>query len=119
MPSAWGGLHIHDDPELNVDEIIVRIGEERWPSHRAGPLRGWIGGRDKFRRHLACRAQRECYFLDNSPCPKTRVRQLLTPVPSAADISRGPPPSRHWQAHGYFYSGRGYWTTGLIFRCRR
>src|SRR6516165_5410578 len=58
LPNGAGCFDIHDDAELNVDEIIVRVGEERWSAHRAGPLRGWIGRRDKFRRRLAGRAKR-------------------------------------------------------------
>jgi len=30
--------------EAQLDEIIVRISKESWPSHRAGSLRGWIAG---------------------------------------------------------------------------
>ena len=44
LPNGTGGFDVQDDAELNVNEILVRIGEERWPSHRAGPLCGWIGG---------------------------------------------------------------------------
>src|SRR6266487_3159288 len=44
LANGTAGFDIHDDAELDVDEVIVRIGEESWPSHRAGPLRGWIGG---------------------------------------------------------------------------
>src|SRR5215471_4208501 len=58
LSDGAGGLDIHDDADLDVDEIIVRIGEERWPAHRTGPLCGWIGRRDKLRRYLACRPKR-------------------------------------------------------------
>src|SRR3974390_3589033 len=58
LANGAGGLAIPDDPELAVDEIIVRIGEERWPAHCTGPLRGWIGRRDKLRHYLACRPKR-------------------------------------------------------------
>src|SRR6476659_6458710 len=47
LPNGAGGFDVQDDAELNVNEIIVRIGEERWPSHRAGPLCAWVGGGDK------------------------------------------------------------------------
>src|SRR5262249_10589187 len=35
-----GRFDIHDDAHLDVHQIIVRISEESWPSHRAGLLRG-------------------------------------------------------------------------------
>ena len=43
LANSTGSLDIHDDPELHIDEIIVRISEERGTSHRTSPLRGWIG----------------------------------------------------------------------------
>src|SRR3984893_11406329 len=58
LSNGTSGLDIHDDADLDVDKIIVRIGEERWPAHCAGPLRGWIGRRDKLRHYLACRPKR-------------------------------------------------------------
>src|SRR6266511_3736569 len=44
LANGTAGLDIHDDAELDVDEVIVRIGEESWPSHCASPLEGWVGG---------------------------------------------------------------------------
>src|SRR6516225_10423540 len=42
LTDGTGRLDIHDDADLHVDEIIVGIGEERRPSHRASPLRSRI-----------------------------------------------------------------------------
>src|SRR6516162_5718189 len=76
-----GGFDIHDDAELDVDEIIVRIGEESWPSHRAGPLRGWIRGRDKLRHHLACCAKRgiveSCQVFPHGATRAVRITRLV------------------------------------------
>src|SRR6516225_2572113 len=81
LPNGAGRFDIHDDAELNVDEIIVRVGEERWPAHRAGPLRGWIGRRDKFRRRLACRAKRRivqsCQILLHGAAGAMRIARLV------------------------------------------
>jgi uncharacterized membrane protein YoaK (UPF0700 family) len=43
LTDGAGGFDIHDAAELHVDEIVVGIGEERRPAHRACPLRSWIG----------------------------------------------------------------------------
>src|SRR5262249_19878942 len=40
---------IHDNTELDVDEVIVGVGEERGVAQCASPLRGWVGRRDKLR----------------------------------------------------------------------
>src|SRR5262249_54930692 len=40
---------IHDNTELDVDEVIVGVGEERGVAQSASPLRGWVGRRDKLR----------------------------------------------------------------------
>jgi hypothetical protein len=39
---------IHNDAELHVDQIVVGVGKERRPSHRARPLCGWIGWRHEL-----------------------------------------------------------------------
>ena len=44
-----GRFDIHDNTELNVDEVIVGVGEERGVAQCASPLRGWVGRRDKLR----------------------------------------------------------------------
>src|SRR5215813_13773908 len=38
LPDGAGGFDIHDDAKLHVDQIIVGIGKEGWPTHRARPL---------------------------------------------------------------------------------
>jgi hypothetical protein len=43
LADGAGGLDIHDDAELHVDQIIVGVGEERRSPHGAGPLCSWIG----------------------------------------------------------------------------
>jgi hypothetical protein len=38
LANGTASFDIHDDAELDVDEIIVRIGEESWPSQRAAAI---------------------------------------------------------------------------------
>ncbi len=38
LPDGARGFDIHNDPELDINEIVVRIGEERRTLHRASPL---------------------------------------------------------------------------------
>jgi hypothetical protein len=50
-------LDIDDDRVADVDQIVVRIGEERRSAVRRGPPRCRIGRRNELRRDLACCAK--------------------------------------------------------------
>src|SRR5262249_31201352 len=65
LANRTAGFDIHDDAHLDVHQIIVRISEESWPSHRAGPLRGWIRRGGKLRRLLRQKTHRR--GLPNTP----------------------------------------------------
>src|SRR4029077_18257895 len=53
LANSAGGLDIHDDAELHVDEIVAGVSEECWPLVRSGPLRRRIGWRDELRDNVA------------------------------------------------------------------
>ena len=65
-------LDIDNDRVVGIDQVVGRIGKERWPAVRRRPPRRWIGRCDELGRHFACRA--ECciveggeIFLDGTP----------------------------------------------------
>ena len=75
-------LDIHDDAELHVNKIIVRIGKERWSAHGPRPLRRGIGWRDKLRRHVAGGRERRVIEPGEILLGRTAYRlriQLLAP----------------------------------------
>src|ERR1700722_10923605 len=53
LANGAGCLHVNDDAELHVDEIVVGVSEERWPLVSPGPLRRRIGRRDELRDDVA------------------------------------------------------------------
>jgi hypothetical protein len=58
LADGGGRLDVHDDPMVEVDEVVGGLGEERLPAVGARPARRRIGGRDELRRHLGRRAER-------------------------------------------------------------
>ena len=56
LPDGARGFDIHNDPELDIDEIVVGVSEERRALHRASPLRSGVQRRDKHRRDRTGRA---------------------------------------------------------------
>ena len=54
LANGTRSFDIHDDAALQVDQIVVGIGEEGRSPHCARPLRGWIRWRDELRPNLAC-----------------------------------------------------------------
>src|ERR1700722_5458963 len=58
LANGAGCLHVNDDAELHVDEIVVGVSEERWPLVSPGPLRRRIGRRDELRDNVAGGAPR-------------------------------------------------------------
>src|ERR1035437_6143343 len=75
------GLHIHDDAELHINEIVVGIGEERWPPHRSRPLCSRVGWRDELRGGVARRTKgriiKGCQILLYCPARRLRITCLL------------------------------------------
>jgi hypothetical protein len=45
-PMRRRGLHVHDDPGLQVDQVVGGVGVERRSVRRSGPTRRWIGQGD-------------------------------------------------------------------------
>lgn len=39
----WCGIDIHDDPCVQVNQIVGRVGKKRRPTWSGGPSRSWIG----------------------------------------------------------------------------
>src|SRR4029453_8861034 len=58
LPNGAGGLHVNDDAELHVDEIVVGISEECRSLVSAGPLRRRIRWRDELWYNVAGGAPR-------------------------------------------------------------
>jgi hypothetical protein len=48
LPDGARGFDIHNDPELDIDEIVVRIGEERRALHRASHCAAGSDGEMNF-----------------------------------------------------------------------
>ena len=46
----WRGLDVHDDPGLQIDQVVGRVGVERRPARCGGPARRGIGQRDVLAR---------------------------------------------------------------------
>src|SRR5271166_2028728 len=86
--SAWRmnarRLDVHDDAELHVNQIIVRIGKERW-SAQARPLSGGIGRRDELRRHVAgcpeCRVIKRGEILLGRAAYRLCIKLFVPPWP--------------------------------------
>src|SRR4029079_8402733 len=57
LADGAGRLDIHDDADLHVDQIVVRIAEKRRAPQGAGPLRGRIGRGHKLRLDFARRPE--------------------------------------------------------------
>jgi hypothetical protein len=49
---------IDNDRVVGIDQVVGRIGKERWPAVRCGPPRRRIGRCDELGRHLGCGAER-------------------------------------------------------------
>jgi hypothetical protein len=51
-------FEIDNDRVIDIDQVVGRIGKERWPAVRRGPPRRRIGRCDELGRHLGCGAER-------------------------------------------------------------
>ena len=95
LPDGARGLDIHNDPELDVDEIVVRVGEERRTLHRASPLCSGVRRRDELWRDgtgraVGCIIERRqiflggaagCFWIDVLCIPlRTRNRAALVGI---------------------------------------
>jgi len=75
LADGAGRLDIHDDADLQVDQIVVRIAEKRRAPHGAGPLRRRIGRGHKLRLDFARRP--ECRVIEGGEVLLRRpVRRL-------------------------------------------
>ena len=58
LANGAGRLHVNDDTELHVDEIVVGVSKECRPLGSSGPLGRGIGRRDELRNNVAGGASR-------------------------------------------------------------
>ena len=58
LADGGGRLDVHDDPMVDVDEVVGGIGEERLAPMCARPARRRVGGRDELRRDRGRGAER-------------------------------------------------------------
>src|SRR5579859_3094310 len=82
LANGAGCLHVNDDAELDVDEIVVGVSEERWPLVSPGPLGAPIGPRDELLDNLACGTPRRIVEGPQILLHRTaRPRRIAIPVP--------------------------------------
>src|ERR1700722_11175370 len=86
LADGAGRLDIHDDADLHVNQVVVRITEKRRAPHGAGPLRRRIGWghklRPDFTRRPECRVIERSEILLRRPVRRLRVNRRV-PLRSA------------------------------------
>src|SRR5215470_4566582 len=86
LADGAGCLDIHDDADLHVDEIVVRITEEGRSPQGACPLRRRIGWRNELWSDLACRPERRVIergkILLRRPARRSRIDRPVPPCPA-------------------------------------